>query len=142
MSALISGPELDQMRADAESLYLDAGKALRPTGGTVYDPDTQTEVDAYDDLFGTPRAVPCKVKPSRSLSPRGEEAGERTIVTIPAELHLPAKGAYAGLVPGDVWELTKVDSRSLNTVGRRYRITSEVDGTYVTACRYTVERVA
>lgn len=132
---------LDAGRAAAERLMVDSGKALRPTGGTVYDPETQTEGPEYDDLFGTPRAVPCKIKSSRSLSPREAEAGDRTVITIPAELHLPAKAAYAGLVPGDVWELTRVDPRSLNAVGRRYRITSEVDGTYVTACRYTVERV-
>lgn len=136
--ALLSPAELDEFRTDAESLMLDTGKALRPTGGRVYDPETQTEVDEADDLFGP---VVCKIKPSRSLSPHGEEAGERTIVTIPAELHLPSTTQNASLIPGDLWEIVSVDPQSLSTVGRRYRITSEVDGTIVTACRYTVERV-
>jgi hypothetical protein len=128
-------------RRAAESLMVDAGRAFRPTGGPAYDSAAQAEVVPYEDLFGTPVAVSCKIKPSRSLSPRGAEAGDRTVITIPAELHLPADPAYAGLVPGDVWELTRVDPSSLNTLGRRYRIASEVDGTFATACRYTVERV-
>lgn len=131
-SALLSG-----QRA-AVSLMLDTGKALRPIGGFTYDPDTQAEVAEYDDLFGP---EPCKVKPSRSLSPRGEEAGDRTVVTVPAELHLPATAQNATMVPGDVWEIVSLGAQSLSVVGRRYRITSEVDGTFVTACRYTVERV-
>lgn len=133
--------ELPFLRAEAEALMLDRGKALRPTGTRSYDPEAQSETDDYDDLFGTPRAVPCKVKASRSLSPRGAEAGDRSVVTIPAEVHLPAKPAYAVLRPGDVFEITKVGPMTMHPVGRRYRITSEVDGTFLTACRYTVERI-
>lgn len=136
--ALVTGAELEEFRADAESLMLDTGKALRPTGGRAYDAGTQTEVDVYDDLFGP---VACKIKPS-GLSTHTSEAGERTVVTIPAGLHLPATAQNAGLVPGDVWEIVSAHAQSLSTVGRRYRVTSEVDGTIVTACRYSVERVA
>lgn len=131
-SAMLAG------RRAAAALMLDRGKALRPTGDRTYDSGAQAEVDVYDDLFGP---IACKVKPS-SLSTRSSEAGERTVITIPAELHLPATVQNTGLVPGDVWEIVSVHAQSLNTVGRRYRITSEVDGTIVTACRYSVERVS
>lgn len=128
---------------------LDGGKALRPTGGYVYDPvasgGTGGDVEAVGPVFGSSAApVSCKIKPPRAVSERESEAGGRTVVTLPAELHLPADPArpeYASLRIGDYWEIVTVTPTSLTKVGRRYRITNEADGTSVTACRYTVERV-
>lgn len=130
---------LPAMRVRAKALMLDAGTAKRPTGGYVYDPETGSDVEATDDLFGP---VNCKIKPPRTVA-REAEAGGRTVVTIPGELHLPADPVhpeYADLRVGDIWEMTTVSDLSLSEVGRRYRITSEADGTLVTACRYSVER--
>lgn len=115
---------------------LDAGKALRPTGGYEY--VDGEEVLATDPLFGPVR---CKIKPPRTVAPRDVEVGGRTSVVVPGELHLPAAPEYAGLTIGDVWEMTAVGSMSLSQVGRQYRITGEADGSLLTACRYTIERV-
>ncbi len=127
--------ELPFLRAEAESLMLDAGKALRPTGST-YDPVEQANVDTFADLFESP----CKIKPPRTVV-REDQVGGRTAVTVPGELHLPADPQHAGLTEGDLWEIVMVDPLSLTVVGRQYRIKGEVDGTLVTACRYSVERV-
>lgn len=112
---------------------VDAGRAERPNG-TAYvgGKDTTT----YDPLF----EAACKVKPPRLVS-REAEVGARTAVTIPGELHLPATAEHAGLQVGDTWVITAAHDLSLAEVGERYRITSEADGTLVTACRYSVERV-
>lgn len=126
-------------RSAAERLMLDAGKALRPTGGYEY--VDGEDVLATEDLFAD---VPCKVKPPRTVAPRDVEAGGRTLAVIPGEVHIPADPEhpeYASLTVGDLWEITEVGPTSLTQVGRRYRITSEADGSFQTACRYTVERV-
>lgn len=126
-------------RTVAQSLMLDAGKALRPTGGYEY--VAGTEVQATTPLFGP---VCCKVKPPQTVAPRDIEVGGRTSVVIPGALHLPADPAhpeYAELTIGDLWEMTAVGGLSLSQVGRRYRITGEADGSLLTACRYTIERV-
>lgn len=121
---------------------LDGGKALRPTGGYEY--VDGAEVLATSPLFGDDEPVRCKIKPPRTVAPRDVEVGGRTAVVVPGELHLPADPEhpeYAGLTVGDIWEMVTVDSSSLTQVGRQYRITGEADGSMVTACRYTIERV-
>lgn len=126
-------------RAAAAALMLDAGKALRPTGGMEY--IGGKDVQAVEPLLGSDsEPVRCKIKPPRTAVHEAE-AGGRTVVTVPGELHLPATPENARLVDGDLWEMTAVSVSSLSRVGRRYRVKGEVDGTLVTACRYTVERV-
>lgn len=141
---LITAAELAEFRAEAEALMLDAGTAKRPTGGYAFDPSANggqgADVEATSDVL----SAACKIKPPRTVS-RENEVGGRTSVVIPGELHLPADPdhpEYADLAVGDIWEMTAVHALSLSQVGRRYRITSEADGTLVTACRYSVERVA
>ena len=123
------------LRADVESLMLDAGKALRPTGGYEYDPDAGAEVQATEPLFGPVR---CKVQ-SRNVQPREAQVGERTSVSVRTELHLPAESP--ALTTGDVWEFTDVHPLSLATVGQRLRVVAPVAGTLKTAARYEVEEV-
>jgi hypothetical protein len=55
------------------------------------------------------------------------------------ELHLPV--GTAPLTVGDVWTMTAVDASSSATVGATYRVTAPVDGSFLTARRYEVERV-
>ena len=125
---------LPQFRAEAEALMLDIGRALRPTGGYVYDPETQTEVEATDELF-TSR---CKVQ-SRSLQSQDAEVGGRTAATVRTELHLPSDADP--LTVGDLWEFTAVSPLSLARVGQRVRVLAPVAGTLKTAARYQVEEV-
>lgn len=130
---------LPRLREHAASLMVDEGKALRPTGGYEY--VDGIEVLATDPLFGP---IQCKIKPPRSVAPRDVEVGGRTAVVIPGELHLPAdpsRPEFSELTIGDIWEITSTDDNSLTQLGRRYRITAEADGSMVTACRYTIERV-
>ena len=125
-------------RALAESLMLDTGKALRPTGGYVYDPaannGTGGDVLATTQVF-TSR---CKVQ-TRSIQAQDAEVGGRTAVTVRTELHLPASSAP--LRVGDMWEFTAVDALSLARVGQRVRVIGPVAGTLKTAARYEVEEV-
>lgn len=139
--AAVPDAEMVDARAEAQVLMLDAGKALRPTGGYEY--VDGEEVLATEALFGSGEPVCCKIKPPR-LETREADAGGRTVVTIPGELHIPADPnhlEYAAMTVGDLWEIVTVAPTSLTRVGRRYRITSETDGTSVTACRYAIERV-
>lgn len=130
-SATIAG------RRAAESLMLDAGKALRPTG-TTYDPTADdgngATVTTFDDLF----ASKCKVN-TRNLVARDAEVGGRTSTSIRLELHLPADSA--ALQEDDVWEFTAVHPLSLTRVGQRVRVVGPVAGTLKTAARYEVEQV-
>jgi hypothetical protein len=124
--------ELPFLRAEAEALMVDAGTAMRPTGGFVYDAGTDTEVEAADDLFDSP----CKVQ-TRNIQPRESEVGERTAVTYRVELHLPVSSEP--LAAGDLFEITAVDDLSLSVVGQRFRVLAPVAGTLKTARRYEVE---
>lgn len=126
---------LPELRAQAESLMLDAGRALRPVGGMVYDEVTQRDVEATEDLFGPTR---CKVQ-TRNLQARDMEVGGRTSTTIRLELHLPADSP--ALEVGDLWEFTEAHPLSLTRVGARVRVIGPVAGTFKTAARYEVEEV-
>lgn len=120
-------------RRAAESLMLDTGKALRPTGGTYYDKTTQTERLDGDDLF----VSRCKVQ--EGLGATDSEVGGRTATEIRPRLHLPA--STPPLAAGDVWEMTAVDPLSLEVVGARYRVIAPAVGSLKTARRYEVEAV-
>ena len=129
---------LPQLRREAEALMVDAGKALRPTGGYVYDPNanggTGGDVLATDELF-TSR---CKVQ-TRNVMARESEVGGRTSTTVRMEIHLPAD--TAPLTVGDLWEFTAVSPLSLATIGQQVRVIAPVAGTFKTAARYEVEEV-
>lgn len=131
-SALMAG------RSRAESLMLDHGTALHPTGGKTYDPDADNgngaDVDTYDELF----ASRCKIQ-SRNVEPRSSEVGGRTAVEVRTELHLPA--STPALEVGDVWEITEAHPLSFSEVGQRLRVTAPVAGSLKTARRYVVEEV-
>lgn len=123
---------IPELRAHAESLMLDHGIALRPTGGYEY--VGGEEVLATTDLFEST----CKIQ-TRNLVARETEVGARTSISVRTELHLPAD--TAPLAVGDLWEFTAVHDLSLSTVGQRVRIVGPVAGTLKTAARYEVEEV-
>lgn len=124
---------LDQFREDAESLMLDAGTALRPIGGMVYNPDLQQEVEATDPLFPSR----CKIQ-ARNIQARDEQVGGRTATTVRLELHLPAD--TPPLKVGDLWEVTAVHPLSTARL-TRYRVLAPVGKTLATANRYEIEEV-
>lgn len=125
-------------RAAAESLMLDTGKALRPTGGYVYDPDANNgeggDVLATTDLFTSKGKAQ-----TRNLVAREAEVGGRTAVSVRTELHLPAD--TEPLQVDDLWEWTAVHDLSLAVVGQRLRVLGPVTGSLKTARRYEVEQV-
>lgn len=119
-------------RRAAESLMLDTGRALRPTGGYEY--VNGEEVQATEELF-TSR---CKAQ-TRTLVARESEVAGRTSTSIRTEIHLPAD--TDPLKVGDLWEFTAVSPISLAVVGQRVRVLGPVTGTLKTAARYEVEQV-
>lgn len=121
-------------RRAAERLMLDAGTASRPTGGTTYDPEMQTEVPAADPLFDSR----CKIQ-ARSLVVRTEEVGGRTAATIRLELHLPVD--TDALQAGDLWTVTAPHALSTVPAGTVYRVSGPAEGSLATARRYEIERV-
>lgn len=132
MSDLFTPAELEQSRSDAESLMVDAGRALRPTGG--YELVDGVDVEAADELF----VASCKVQ-TRNLVARESEVGGRTSASVRMELHLPV--ATDALRVGDLWEITDAHPLSLSVVGQRFRVTAPVAGSLKTARRYEVEVV-
>lgn len=129
---------LPELRGLAESLMLDTCKAIRVIGTDYVN---GSDVEVTEPIFGSDlEPVPCKVKPATRSGAQEAAAGGRTVVTVPAEVHLPAKPEYAVLVDGDLIVIVTVHPLSLSREGRRYRVVGEVDGSLVTACRYTVER--
>lgn len=126
--------ELPFLREQAESLMLDAGKALRPVTPEQWVLVGSVETLATADLF----ASRCKVQ-TPAAQPSESEVGGRTAVEVRTELHLPA--STAPLAVGDVWEFTAVHPLSLAIVGQRLRVTAPVAGTLKTARRYSVEEV-
>ena len=117
---------------------VDAGKALRPTGGYTYDPaangGTGGDVEATEDLFDSR----CKLQ-ARNLVTSDSEVGGRTSTTVRFELHLPAD--TDPLTRGDIWELTALSSLSLLSVGQRFRVQGPAGKSLATARRYEVEVV-
>ena len=111
---------------------VDAGTAKRPTGTAYTD---GAEVTSYTTLFSSA----CKIQGS-GLQAQDAEVGARTSVIVPLQLHLPA--ATEPLTVGDVF--TVVTPHTLSTVpaGAAYRVTAPVEGSFRTARRYQVERVA
>src|SRR5690348_3403176 len=92
-------------RRAAEALMLDSGKALRPSGGMVYDPSADggngADVVAYTDLD----SGPCKVQDAGGvIGARPHEVGDRTSYVAHYTLHRPADSTP--LLVGDVWEMT------------------------------------
>jgi hypothetical protein len=126
--------EMPRWRIEAEALMLDAGQATRPTGGFEYDPDSDSDVEAADDLFDSA----CKIQ-SRNVQPTSAEVGGRTSVTVRTELHLPVD--TDPLTAGDVWTVTAVHALSTVENGTAYRVLAPVGKTLGTARRYEVEQV-
>lgn len=124
---------LPEMRAAAESLMLDQGRALR-LGEPVYDPDEQTSTPAVEELFESR----CKVK-SGAIQAAVIQLGERTAAVVKVELHLPI--STPPLRAGDEWEVTEPHALSAVPVGRRYRVISPFEKSLATARRYDVEEV-
>lgn len=121
-------------RAAAERLMLDTGTAKRPTGEMVYDPGTQTEVEATTDLFTSP----CKIQ-TRQVQEKAVEVGARTATVVRVELHLPAD--TAPLEVDDLWTVDTPGELSTVPAGRTFRVLAPFEKGLATARRYDVEVV-
>lgn len=126
--------ELPLLRAQAESMMLDAGRALRPAGEMVYDPATQAETRVEDEIF----ASGCKIQSTTLVDP-SREVGGRSAVSVRLSLHLPA--STEPLQVGDEWEIVEPGPLSSVPAGRRYRIEAPFEKSLATARRYGVAEV-
>ena len=124
---------LSEMRAHAESLMLDAGRALRATGNSVLGED-QTSVPEMAEAL----ASRCKIQ-RRDQQAITVQVGERTAAVLRVTLHLPI--STAPLRVGDEWEITAAGPLSIEPIGRRYRVIGIFEKSLATARRYEVEEV-
>ena len=123
---------LPLLRAEAEARMLDTFTVGIPADGWVYDPQTQTEVQALDVLFVTAGRV--KV----GLMPREAEAGGRTVATVTRELHIPVDSP--AVPAGAVAVCTAVHETSdLPLLGARLTLVGPAPGSQTTARRLTVK---
>lgn len=107
-----------------------------PTGGTVYDPATQTEVDEIDPLFTTRG----RVKSPSGLVARESQAGGRTVVEVTRALHIPVGSPVVPV--GAIAVCTVVDSSSdPSLLNARLRLAGPAPGSQTTARRLEVTEV-
>lgn len=126
------GASLPGLREQAESLMLDYGQALRPTGKSSYNPTTKREEQPTTALFEAPYKIQ-----TRALQAQESEVAGRTATTVRVELHLPA---WTDPLPvGHLWQCITPSPDSLEVVGNRWRVTGPAAGSLKTARRYTVE---
>lgn len=125
---------LEGLRAHAESMMLDQGRAIRRSGDPVYDEASQSTTVPEVELF----ASRCKIQAS-SLRTVDREVGARTAIISPIVLHLPH--GTPPLLAGDEWELVEVDPLSAVVAGRRYRVAGPFEKSLATARRYEAEEV-
>lgn len=123
-------------RRAAESRMLDTFDIGAPTGGTVYDPETGTDVEEIVPLFTTPG----RVKVGGGLASREAEAGGRTVVSVTRQLHIPVDSA--AVPTGAVAVCTAVHATSDPTLlGARLRLAGPAPGSQTTARRLEVSEV-
>lgn len=123
------------LRAEAEARMLDTFDVKLATGGYVYDPVTDTEVEAFEFLFTTRGRV--KVT---STDAREGQAGGRTVASVNRELHIPITSPA---VPAEALAVcTAVHPTSDPTLlGATLRITGAAPGSQTTARRMQVGEV-
>lgn len=128
--------ELPFLRAEAVARMLDTFTIGVATGGTTYDPDTQTDVEEITPLFTTLG----RVKVVGGLSVRESEAGGRTVVSITRELHIPVDSDEVPV--GAIAVCTAVHATSDPTLlGARLRLAGPAPGSQTTARRLEVTEV-
>lgn len=126
---------LPELRAQAESRMLDTFDINVPSG-TAYNPATQSEEPTYALLFATRG----RVKVATALNVREAQGGERTIVSVERELHIPV-GSPA-IPVGAVAVCTFADSTSDPTLlGAALRLEGPAPGSQTTARRMKVTEV-
>lgn len=123
-------------RAAALSRMLDTFDIKLATGGWVYDPATETDVEEFDLLFTTAG----RVKVGGGLAARDSEAGGRTVVTVTRELHIPVDSdpVPVGAVAFVVTVAPTSDPSLLNA---RLRLDGPAPGSQTTARRLQVSEV-
>lgn len=127
--------ELPYLRAEAESRMVDTVDIKVATGGWVYDEDAGKDVQEFTLLFSTPARIK-----SGGVVAHDSQAGDRTVVTVTRELHIPVASA---VVPdGAVAFVTAVSATSDPTLlNARLRVAGPAPGSQTTARRLQVEEV-
>lgn len=118
-------------RRAAERLMVDSCRVDRVTGRTENPDGTVTPV--YTVIYDGK----CKLQ-SQNAYPSEPTAGERQWTTASPEVHLPMTGS------GDVRTddlVTVVSSLDTDSVGRKFRVRSNIRKTFQTAARVLVEEV-
>lgn len=105
-------------------------------GGWVYDPYSEQDVEAFDVLFTTPG----RVKVGGGLSARTSEAGDRTVISVTRELHIPV--STEAIPANAVAVCTATHPTSDPTLlGARLKLAGPAPGSQTTARRLEVSEV-
>lgn len=118
-------------RLAAERLMVDRCRVERVTGRTE-NPDA-TVTPTYTTVY----EGKCKLQ-SQNAYPSEPDAGDRQWVTASPEVHLPMDGT-GGVQTDDV--VTVLASFDPDSVGRKFRVRSNIRKTFQTAARLLVEEV-
>ena len=123
---------LPGLRAEAKARMLDTFEVGVPGSGWVYDPWTQTEVQALDVLFTTAGRVKVGLMPSEA------EAGGRTVATVTRELHIPVDSPE---VPAGAVAVCRAvhETSDPTLLGARLTLIGPAPGSQTTARRLTVK---
>lgn len=126
---------LPQLRREAEARMLDTWEFRLPTGGWVYDPNAQTEVQAFDVLFTSRGRLT-----SGAAMVRDVEVGGRSAGMVTRELHIPVDSPA---VPANAYAVcTAIDPTSDPTLlGARVEFSGSSPASQKTARRLQVTEV-
>ena len=131
---IISGTDLAFARACQESIMTDTGQLRRedPDSDPVYDPETGTTTPAYLTLYeGIGRAQVPNAQGSTPIVVDNPTTVQPYVCAVP--------WSVTDIRPGDEW--VTLTSRDPAAVGRTIVITHVHDSTYVTARRFTGNKV-
>lgn len=136
MTWLFTPAEVEDDRKLAESRMLDTFEIRVYGDGYHYDEDLGEDVRDYIVSFTTQG----RVKVGGGLAARESEAGERTVVTVTRELHIPVDSPVVPV--GAVAVCTAVDPTSDPTLlGAELTLAGPVPGSQTTARRLQVTEV-
>ena len=127
---------LPQMRAQAESLMVDACTIKRQTG-EVTNPDPPFDVTP---TYQTVYTGKCRVQSSTTQGTQNPEAGGREWTLQAYVVQLPIEGS-GDIEPGDIVTVTAA-SLDADLVGREFTVAQNPPKTHATMRRLQVEEVA
>lgn len=124
---------LPEMRQQAESLMVDAGE-LRGPGTRTLDEDSGQYVDVPGPLKYAGKA---KLQTTEALG-NDAEAGDRQVMVTRFRVDLPMSAPQAAVDDVFTFTSSKFDPQ---VAGKRFRVTSLIEKSFMTARRIAVEEV-